>query len=436
MNDQEFLEKKRRITDPVAKYSGNELEYVMTVLDSEDRASREVPFAARLEKAFRERFGVKHGIAHNSGTSTLHTCLVAAGVGAGDEVISPAHTVIMNTFATLYVNAIPVYVDCDEDTFLMDPKEIERKITPRTKAIQVVHMHGACCDMDPIMAIAKKHNLAVIEDAAQCVLGEYKGKLAGTIGDMASFSFEFKKHLSAGEGGIVITNNSDYATTIRKTAGLGYKTLTADSGLRNILPSDFQNPHYKRHDTLGWNYRMPEIVAAVALAQTERMDFLVRRRQEIATYYLEAIEGCDWIVPQKLIEGTTHTYWSFPVRYEGEAARGVTWRQFYDMHKANGGHGFYGGLSVVHDEPIVKEENAYLQHYLPEFDRLYRDRIAAGKERCPRAESFQPKMMIFKTNYRDLKIAREKIDILRKTIKDVESAATKTRPKRAGAGIA
>lgn len=436
MNGQEFLEKKRRIKDPVAKYSGNELEYVMAVLDSEDRAEREVPFVARLEKAFRERFGVKHAIAHNSGTSTLHTCLVAAGVGAGDEVISPAHTVIMNTFATLYVNAIPVYVDCDEDTFLMDPADIERKVTPRTKAIQVVHMHGAVCDMDAIMAIARRHNLVVIEDAAQCVLGEYKGRLAGTIGDMGSFSFEFKKHLSAGEGGIVITNNSSYATTIRKTGGLGYKTLTADSGLRNILPSDFQNPHYKRHDSLGWNYRMPELVAAVALAQVERIDFLVHRRREIAGYYQKAIEGCDWIIPQKLVEGATHTYWSFPVRYEGEGARGVSWTQFYELHKANGGDGFYGGLSVVQAEPFVKEENPYLRRYLPDYDRLYRDRLAAGRNRSPRAESFQPKMMVFKTNYRDLAVAREKIAILARTIGDVEGRALKRRPKRASAALA
>ena len=170
--------------DPNGKYNGNEADYVLRCLNSEDTENKKNPWVKRFEKAFALAFNKKYAIAHNSGTSTLHTCLVAAGVKAGDEVISPAQTVIMNAFAILHQNAIPVFADIDPDTFNIDPKDIERKISPRTKAIIAVHMHGLPADMDPIMKIAQKHNLIVIEDSAQCILGKYHGKLARSIRHM------------------------------------------------------------------------------------------------------------------------------------------------------------------------------------------------------------------------------------------------------------
>ncbi len=400
------------------KYIGNELKYVTQILDSENPENKKAPFVGKLEKAFASRFGCKYAIAHNSGTSTLHTCLAAAGVGAGDEVISPAQTVIMNSFATLHQNAIPVYADIDPDTFNIDPKSIEKNITPRTKAIIAVHMHGLMADMDPIMSLAKKHGLYVIEDSAQCVLGKYKGALAGSIGHMASFSFENKKHLSAGEGGMVITNEEGLATVIRKTGGLGYKTLSAGQSLRQLLPSDFQDPHYKRHDTLGWNYRMNELTAAVALAQLERVDFLVARRQKVAGLYREALEGCDWVIPQKVPPGFENSYWTFTVKYEGQAAYGIKWKDFYDLYKKNGGDGFYGGLSVAYGEPVMQNK-PFLNRYLPD-DKVYKDAFNYKNGSCPVAEDIQPKMMQFKTNYRNLEIAKQKTEILRRTIKEIQ----------------
>ena len=174
-------------SNPFGKYNGNEIEYVLEYLDSEDIERKKNPFVQRFEERFCDVFGVKYAIAHNSGTSTLHSCLVAAGVGAGDEVIVPAHTVIMCAFAVLYQNAIPVFADIDPDTFNIDPKDIERRITPKTKAIIAVHMHGLPADMEAIMKIASKNDIIVIEDAAQCVLGKINGQVAGTIGDMTSW---------------------------------------------------------------------------------------------------------------------------------------------------------------------------------------------------------------------------------------------------------
>ena len=224
--------------NPYGKYNGNELDYVLDVLDSEDMDRKSNPYVNRFEKKFGKVFKSKYSIAHNSGTSTLHSCLVAAGVECGDEVISPAHIVIMNSFVTLHMGAIPVYVDIDPDTFNMCPKDLEKKITSKTKAIQVVHMHGNPSDMVEIMKIAKKYNIPVIEDSAQCVLGYIDGQLVGTFGDMASWSFENKKHISTGEGGMVTTDNKEYGTIIRKHGGLGYKTLQAGQSLRQLLPKD------------------------------------------------------------------------------------------------------------------------------------------------------------------------------------------------------
>jgi perosamine synthetase len=409
---------KDLLSDPYGKYNGNEAEYVLRCLDSENIENKKEPWVQKFEKAFAARFNRGYAIAHNSGTSTLHTCLAAAGVGAGDEVISPAQTVIMNSFAILYQNAVPVYADIEEDTFNIDPEDIEKKITQRTKAIIAVHMHGLPADMDPIMNIAKKHNLYVIEDSAQCVLGKYKGILAGTIGHMASFSFEAKKHLSIGEGGMVVTDDECLAVAIRKTGGLGYKTLKAGEAVRQILPIEFQDPNYKRHDTLGWNYRMNEVSAAIGLAQLERVEFLVSRRQEVARFFLEALDGCEWIIPQKTPKGFENSYWTFTVRYEGEQTVGVSWKDFYNKYKNNGGDGFYGGLSVAYEEPVMVFK-PFFKSYLPNIN-LYKNAFNYEKGLCPVAERVQSKMMQFKTNYRNLDIARRQTEILRKTIKEIE----------------
>lgn len=419
--DDIFQRIKKIKNDPYGKYNGNEIDYLLECLDSEDIESKKNPFVQRLEKKFCELFGTKYAIAHNSGTSTLHTCLAAAGVGYGDEVISPAHTVIMNATTTLHQNAIPVFADIDPETFNIDPKDIERKITSKTKAIFAVHMHGLPADMDPIMEIAKKHNLIVIEDTAQCVLGRYKGRLCGSIGHMSSFSFEAKKHLSIGEGGMVLTNNELFGTTVRRTAFNGYKVLRAGEGLRQLLPDEFQDPDYKRHNTLGWNYRMNEFSAAVGLAQLERVERLVQRRQQVAAYYLEALTDCSWIVPQKVPEGYENTYWTFTCRYLGDEEYGLTWKDFYKLFKANGGDGFYGGLSVVYQEILFAELGFIKSGYLPTECKHFNKSFKYEKGMCPNAERIQPQMMQFKCNYRNIETALEQSKILADTIAQVES---------------
>ena len=188
------------------RFDESELNYVKEVLDSGFVCGTAGNMNGRLESKFAERMGLKYAVTFNSGTTTLHAALWALGVGYGDEVIVTPLTVVSCMNSILYCNAVPVFADIDPDTFLIDPEDIRRKITPRTKAIMAVHLYGEVCDMEPIMKIAREHNLGVVEDCAQCFLGTYKGQIGGTIGDIASWSFENSKHLTTGDGGILACN--------------------------------------------------------------------------------------------------------------------------------------------------------------------------------------------------------------------------------------
>ena len=298
--------------NPYGKYNGKEMEYVLQALDSDNPVNKEKPWTQRLEELFCKVMGVKYSIACNSGTSGLHAALVAAGVEPGDEVISPALTVIMDAYAIIHVGATPVFADVDPETFAIDPADVRKKITHKTKAIITVSLYGLSVDIASIIEIAEKNNLIVIEDSAQTILGMYRGRIAGTLGDIGVFSFENTKHLTCGsEGGMIVSNSEKLAQRARKFVGIGYKHLTATAGRTSLAISKVQDPDYERFDTIGLNYRMSEISAAIGLAQLERVHSLVSRRQAIAKMFDESVEDCDWIVKQKVPDGYVHSYFRF-----------------------------------------------------------------------------------------------------------------------------
>jgi perosamine synthetase len=397
-----------------SKYLGNELKYLEKVLEGESWSATGGSWTIGLERAFSERIGTKYGVAFNSGTSTLHAALEAVGVGPGDEVISPALTVIMDSTATFHANAIPVYCDVDEDTFNLDPDKLENLITPRTKAIIPVALYGLSPDYDRILEIANKHNIPVIEDNAQAVLSKYKGKTLGTIGAISSFSFENTKHISCGEGGMILTDDEDLAEKCRKLGGHGFKNLRAEDGRVRLNADMFQNPAYKRHDSLGWNYRMPEFTAAVAYAQLERVDELVQLRKDSAKIFMDAIGDCDFLIPQKTPEGYENTYYSLGVRYLGEERLGVSWTAFRKEYVDMGGDGYYGAWSVPYLEPVIAE-----RVYKKRLPEVY-ENVEYHEGMCPVAEQIQRQIMQIKTNYRDLELAKQKADILNRLIRKYE----------------
>ena len=398
------------------RFGEEELIYVKEVLDSGFGAATMGGMNQRLEKAFAEKFGVKYGITHCNGTATMHSCLAAAGVGPGDEVIIPAMTVISNASVVLHQNAVPVIADIEPDTFNIDPADVARKITPRTKAVIPVGLYGQPADLDPIMALAEEHNLYVIEDNAQCYLGYYKGRLAGSIGHMASFSFENSKHMSTGDGGIVITDDERLAKHIRKFHGIGFSTIEAEEGRVRLRKDDFQNPNFLRHDEFGWNYRLPEVAAAVGLAQLGRLEMYVERRQECARLFMEAIEGCDYLIPQATPDGYVNSYYTFAMVYEGEEAVGVPWADFRQKYIELGGDGFYAAWQVIYNEPVMKQM-AFYGKGCPVRCPLYEGpKVEWYDGLCPVAERLQPKLMQLKTNYGDMEVAKEKAAALTRTI--------------------
>jgi len=394
----------------IKRIGEKEVAYVKEVLDSDFRGPRDTKMLRRAEEAFSKRLGVGYSVGHMNGTATLHSALFAAEVRAGDEVIVPPLTMTATTMAVLQADAVPVFADVVEETFQIDPKSIEKLITPRTKAIITVALYGLSPDMDPIMELAKKHNIAVIEDNAQCFLGEYKGKIAGTIGHYSSFSFQSSKHLTAGEGGMVCTNDVEAADRVRRFSVLGYASVSAKAG--KISKDDIQNPNYPRHASMGYNYRMPDLCAAVVLGQIERMDELVQRRIDVANLFLEAMKGCDWLVPQYTPKEYKNVYWGLAVRLVDAP---VTWVDFRKKFMELGGDGIYAAWKLSYLEPMFEtmdfsgKESVIKATYkgtLQEYTRGL----------CPVAEKVQQQILAFKTNYWDWGRAVKQADILQKTI--------------------
>ncbi|MDA8382267.1 MAG: DegT/DnrJ/EryC1/StrS family aminotransferase [Betaproteobacteria bacterium] len=405
-NDFKELGLTMGVQNPFGKYNGNEADYVLRALDSEDPENKSSPWVQRFEEAFAAKVGAKYAIAVNSGTSGLHAALFAADIRPGDEVIQPAMTVVMDAYATIHLGGIPVFADIDPATQTIDPQDIERKITPRTKAILTVSWQGLPVDMDPIMRIAAKHDLLVIDDSAQTMMGRCKGAISGANAHIGVFSFEQKKHLTTGsEGGMIVSSDETLAVRARKFAGLGYKHMTATAGRTHLALSTVQDPDYERFDTVGLNYRMNTISAAVGLAQLERVDHIVARRQACARVFREAIANCGWMVPQVVPPGIEHTYYTFAVDYRGLAARGVKWKEFYDRYMGMGGDGFYGCVAIPYLEPALRGK------------RLGDTVLGPGL--CPKAEELQKRIMQFKTNYRDLGVAQKKAELLSNLIDEI-----------------
>jgi len=390
--------------NPYGKFNGKEMDYVLQALDSDNPENKRISWTQRFEKKFCEKMGVKYAIACNSGTSGLHAAIIAAGIKPGDEVISPGLTVIMDSYAIIHAGATPIFADVDGDTQNINPQDIKRKITPKTKAIIVVSLQGLSVDIDPIIKLAKDHNLIVIEDSAQTMLGKYKGRIAGTLGHIGVYSFESKKHMTSGsEGGMIVTNDKTIAEKARKFSGIGYKHLSAEAGRTSLAMSTVQDPSYERFSELGLNYRMNEISAAVGLAQLERIEFLVQRRKKVAGLFREAVGDCEWLVEQKTPEDYKHSHYTFCVQYFGDEYIGLSWNEFYNKYYEMGGDGFYGACKVPYLEPAFKGLEINGETY--------------EKGICPVAETIQPRIMQFKTNYRNLTIAKQKAHILHTLVK-------------------
>lgn len=271
------------------------------------------PRTARLEEKFAAACGVKHAVATSSGTTALHVALLVHGIGEGDEVVTTPFTFIASVNSIVYVGARPVFVDVEQETFNINPALIEAAITPRTKAILPVHLYGCPCDMDAILDIARRHNLVVIEDAAQAIGAEYKGRRAGSFGT-GCFSLYATKNVMSGEGGMITTNDDDLAQRCRMIRSHG-----------------MQRRYY--HDMLGYNFRMTDLHAAIGLAQIERLDEFTARRRANAGYLNAHITS---VVTPRVRAGYAHVWHQYTIRVDRGRDRDAAVRRLNDAGVGTG----------------------------------------------------------------------------------------------------
>lgn len=306
-----------------------------------------------FEEKFSKFVGASYGVTCVNGTAALEIALRAMNIGKGDEVIVPAYTFIATASACILVGADPVFVDIDPNTYNIDPKYIEQAITTKTKAIIAVHIGGCPANMDEIMRIAKKYNLLVIEDAAQAHGAEWRGKKVGSIGDMATFSFQASKNINAGEGGIVTTNNKKFADMAWSLMNVG---RVKEGG-------------WYDHPILGWNYRMTEFQAAILLVQMERIEEQMKKREENAKYLADGLRKIGGVEPLVPDEGVTrHAYHLFIFRYNKDEFKGVKRETFIKALNAEGIPASPGYVPLYKFPAILDwpyKERDYRDVYLP-----------------------------------------------------------------------
>jgi len=272
------------------------------------------PRVRAFEDKWARKYGFPYAISVNSCTTGLMTCIGAVGIEPGDEVIVPPYTMSASATAALFYGGIPVFADVDPDTFNISPAAIERVITPRTKAIVVVHLFGQAADMDPILAIAHKHRLRVIEDAAQAPGVQYKGRPVGAIGDIGCFSLNYHKHIHTGEGGLIVTRDEKLAHRCRLIRN------HAENVVDDLPAAELGN-------LMGANYRLTELQAAVGEAQLDRLDGYLAHRQRLVRHFERRLERIPGLTAAKTGDGCGHAYYVYPLKYDAKAT-GISRKRF------------------------------------------------------------------------------------------------------------
>lgn len=315
--------------------------------------SSEGPFVRQFEEQFAARVGRKYGIAVANGSVALDVAVAALELKPGDEVILPTFTIISCAAALVRAGLVPVLVDSDPGTWNMDVVQVEAKITSRTKAILVVHTYGLPADMDPLIALATKHKLWLIEDAAEMHGQTYKGRPCGCFGEISTFSFYPNKHVTTGEGGMLLTDDPGLAQECRS--------------LRNLC---FQPGRRFVHRRLGWNFRMSNVQAAIGVAQLERLDEFVVRKRKMGTYYTQLLDGTATVqLPMATASYAENIYWVYGVvlsdgvAFDGEQAMtrlrnaGIETRPFF---------------WPMHEQPVFQEMGLFAGEHYPVAERLAR----------------------------------------------------------------
>lgn len=343
-----------------------------------------------FEKEWAAKFGVKHAIAMNSATSGLIAAVGALNIEPGDEIIVSPYSMCASATVPLWYGAVPVFADIEPEYFCLDPKSVEAAITPRTKAIIVVDIFGQPYDADAINAIAKKHGIAVIEDAAQVPGAFYKGRAAGTLADIGVYSLNYHKHIHTGEGTLVVTNDEKLAERLQLIRNHA-EAVVEDKGV-----SDLTN-------MVGQNYRLTEIQAAIGREQLKKLDKLVKERQENCAYIAERCQDMPGFRPAKLRPDSTHVFYQHPFLFD-EAVVGVSRAKFVDAIRAelpatllreSDGPLISGGyVKPIYLMPIFAKQIAFGSKGYPFKSEFYKGKTKYEKGMCPVVEHLHEKAYV------------------------------------------
>lgn len=333
--------------------NGNEKKYLNECIDT-GWISSEGSFIQRFEQGMADYVGRHYAVSVTNGTAALEMAIVALGIGAGDEVIMPSFTIISCAQAVVKAGAVPVLVDSDYDRFNMRVEDIEAKITARTKAIMVVHIYGLPVDMNPILTLAKKYNLKIIEDAAEMHGQTYHHQKCGSFGDISIFSFYPNKHITTGEGGMVLMDDKALYAKCKSLRNLGF----SEDGSKRFI-----------HEELGWNLRMTNLQAALGVAQLERIDEFVAKKRWIGHRYQELLQDIDSInLPIKRTSFAENIYWVFAITLKDGYPK-TTQQVMKELgEKGIGTRPFF---YPMHQQPVFKKMGLFEDEVYPNAARLY-----------------------------------------------------------------
>lgn len=332
--------------------NGKEKEYLNECIDT-GWISSEGPFVKKFEQAFATRMGRKYGIAVCNGSMAIDAAIVALGIGEGDEVILPTFTIISCAAAIVRAGAIPVVIDSDRNTWNIDIKQLEAKITPKTKAIMVVHIYGLPVDMNPVLEIAAKYGLKIIEDSAEMHGQTYFGKPCGSFGEISTFSFYPNKHVTTGEGGMIVTDDETLAEKCRS--------------LRNLC---FQPQQRFVHEELGWNLRMTNLQAALGLAQLERLDEFIQRKRNMGKLYTELLADISSLeLPLTNTEYADNIYWVYGILLKDDVPFDAKEAMQKLREEKIGSRPFFW---CMHEQPVFKKMGLFAEESCPVAEKLAR----------------------------------------------------------------
>lgn len=331
---------------------GNEKKYLNECIDT-GWISSEGPFLKRFEEEFAARVNRRHAVAVCNGSVALDAAVLALDIGPGDEVILPSFTIISCAAAIVRAGAVPVVVDCDPATWNMRADQVEEKITPRTRAIMVVHLYGLPCDMEPLLALAERHGLKIIEDAAEMHGQTWRGRPCGSFGEISTFSFYPNKHVTTGEGGMLVMDDDALAERCR--------------GLRNLC---FKPPRRFVHDELGFNFRMTNLQAALGVAQLERLDEFVQRKRAMGARYTERLAGVKGVqLPVPNTADADNIYWVYGVVLDDSVPFDAVEAMRRLADKGVGSRPFFWPM---HEQPVLRRMGLFEGLSLPVTERIAR----------------------------------------------------------------